>query len=120
MNLPVLEPLIARSGSLSAIYVPAYAQMPPEAQHDGPSIVAWDADFPWVKIAPQGCEAPMETDRIVLVAHASLDRPIADRDAVDPFLFRMAQTLRCGFRRGIPPPESYLDSLTGPLTDHLL
>jgi AraC-like DNA-binding protein len=120
MELQVLAAVVARSTSLSAIYVPPYADTPPEAQHQGPAVVVWDPDFPVVRIASEGCEAPTDTERIVLVAHAPVDRPIADRDTVDPYLFRMAQTLRCGFRGGIPPPETYLETLAGPLSEHLL
>jgi AraC-like DNA-binding protein len=116
--LQPLTPVFARSHSLSAIYVPAYAQMPPEAQHASPAVVVWDADFPLVRIASEGWEPPTDSDRIMLVAH--MGRPVADREAFDPYLHRMAQTLRSGFRRGIPPPETYLEALAGPLTEHLL
>jgi AraC-like DNA-binding protein len=120
MDLHVLAPVVARSASLSAIYLPPYAETPPEAQRGGPAVVVWETGFPRVRIASEGCGAPMDAERIVLVAHGSVDRPIADRETVDPYLFRMAQTLRCGFRGGVPPPEPYLDTLAAPLAEHLL
>jgi AraC family transcriptional regulator len=54
------------------------------------------------------------------MAQISGDRAVVEREAFDPYLHRMARTLRSGFRRGIPPPESYLETLAGPLTEHLL
>ena len=118
--LQPLSPVFARSASLSAIYVPAYAKWPGRAQHASPAVVVWNADVPLVRIASEGGETPTDSDRIVLVAHMSADRVVADREAFDPYLHRMAQTLRSGFRRGIPPPETYLEALAGPFTDHLL
>lgn len=113
------RPLVARSRSLSAIYLPPYTDPPTEVPHATPAVVVSSDHLPLVKITSHGLDAPGHADRLVLVAHESPDRPLADRETVDPYLFQMAHALRCGFRRGIFPPELYLESLAGPLTEHL-
>lgn len=72
-------------------------------------------------LVTRSCDlGPDYGDRVVLVAdQPGMRRAIRERQALDPHLFRMAQSLRCGFRGGLAPPELYLESLARPFAEHL-
>jgi AraC-like DNA-binding protein len=117
--IPVPQAAIARSSAMSVAYLPPYAALPAEFLEADAAVVAWDDRLARVSVSGRECRAPDFTERIVLVPHRQWERPIRDLDAVDPFLFRMAQALRCGFRRGLSPPEIYLEGLEPSLSAHL-
>ena len=112
------QAVVARSLSLSAIYLPPYTA-PPKAVHPATAVMVWSAHLPLVEVSSGHSLGSSNTERILLVAHGCPSRPIADRETLDPYLYRMAQSLRCGFRRGLVPPEAYLESLASPLQQHL-
>jgi AraC-like DNA-binding protein len=119
-NLSHPHAIVTRSRGLSAIYLPPFCPVPDEFDHAGPAVLVCAEDEPLVTVT-RSCGLGSEyRDRILLVADAPrMRRAIRERQSVDPYLFRMAQALRCGFRRGVLPPPAYLDIIAGPLADHL-
>jgi AraC-like DNA-binding protein len=112
-------PLERRSRNLSAIYLPPYCEAPAGIAAAGMMVVAWDAELPLVKVSPSVSLTPEARHRLVLVTHAVPPRRVGDKEAYDPYLFRMAQSVLCGFRRNRPPPEGYLESIAEPIAAHL-
>ena len=101
------------------MYLPAFAQAPSELEDAGAAVVIRGGCFPMVRVCSNVRETPVDSDRIVMFSRGASANAIRDRDCVDPYLFRMGLALRCGFRRGLLPTESYLESLAEPLASHL-
>ena len=114
------QPQVRRSQDLIAIYLPPFCDALDGFEDAGPAVLVAEDDIPLVRVT-QSCDLGFQHgDRLVLVANAPvMRREIRERAALDPHLFRMAQSIRCGFRRGLPPPAAYLDSLAGPVAEHL-
>lgn len=118
-SVPSLQPVIARSPSLSAIYLLPCAPTPQEVLDAGVSIVAWNDPLVRARVTVHDGPVPDFSERIVLILHRTWPRPIRDREAADPFLVGMTTSLRDGFRRGIPPSEADLEEIARRLGDHL-
>jgi AraC-like DNA-binding protein len=103
--------------TLSATYVPAFEALPESAV--GGFQIAVTHRRGVVKVLPPTASDPRD-DRLIL--HFDEDRvapPPRARESIDLFLFRIANALICGFRRSLPPTLEYLESLAGPIADHL-
>ena len=119
-RIPAPRPIVRSTRRLSAIYLPAYCAAAIELGRARATIEAWPGARPMVKVSSGRPLARDATERIVLVAHGEpMLIPASDRQTCDPYLFRIAQSIRCGLRRNVAPPARYLDSLAGPLARHL-
>jgi len=114
-------PVTARAPGLTAVYCrEAPLDAIPELQQ-GPRIELGDRP-PAIHIAPPGPPGHHFSDALFLVIDDDRVPGVAaipERQSVDPFLYGIAHTLLCGFRRDIAPPERFLQSLAGPIAQHV-
>jgi AraC family transcriptional regulator len=126
MIAPPAVPVVSRAAALSAIYLPPFCDAPESLTEEKMQVVAANAPTPMVTVLPPARRMAPGTsslDRVVLV----LDPKLLDRRATraeaqeicDPYLFSIADTIRCGFRIGRYPPAAYLDSLFPAIAEHL-
>lgn len=112
---------------LAAIYLPPMCPLP--ALRAWLSVVVENRFDALVTVVP-ATEAPKveitsAVDRLMLAIDPKLVSargPILSGEAqvcCDPFLFRIADTMRCGFRVHVVPPAKYLESLVAPVATHL-
>ena len=127
MNRHPQAPVVS-AASLSAVYVPHYWEGPIPQPH--PAAVRFsvaDLADPIVELLPPGTGAVAmrvrPEDQVVLAIDSALlgRRPaqMEARECCDPYLYREANTIRCGFRVGRPPPPAYLDSIAHSIARHL-
>jgi AraC-like DNA-binding protein len=112
------SPLVEGSSRLTAIYVPPYCAPPAAFLGEGPAVLVGAGGYPLVRVVPEMDGQAASFDRIVLLVHGAR-RAVCNRETFDPYLFRMAQSVRSGFRHDVPPPGAFLESLAGPLAAHL-
>ena len=114
------RPLVSHTRRLSAIYLPAFCDAAVEPSPAGATVEVRSDHAPMVKVSLERPSARDCLDRIVLVAHGDAIRlPRRGHETCDPYLFRMAQAIKCGFRSNVLPPRNYLESLARPLAAHL-
>ena len=122
------EILVASGARLRAIYLPpAWEGGVPGCEEPMLRVSISDMFSPIVELAPPS--SPMEDtlpcaeDRLVLALDPSLlgrRTPVSEiREFCDPYLFGMANALRCGFRVGVLPSPEYLDALAPAIASHL-
>jgi AraC-like DNA-binding protein len=122
------EVLVAIAKGLRATYLPPAWQ----GEVDGSDeqmlrVTVSDMHRPVVEVAPPAArprfEAARMEDRLVLALDpALLGRypPFGEpREFYDPYLFGVANTIRCGFRVGIAPPADYLEAIAAEIARHL-
>lgn len=122
-----VRPLVAKARSLSAIYLPGLCVTPPNLASDQLRVLVAEEGVPVVTILPARTPQPIEdiaaADRLILALEpAVLGRGRTATEtltASDTRLYRMAHTIRCGFRLGCSPPETYLESLVPEIVRHL-
>ena len=122
-----VHPVVARARSVAAVYAPPYTQVDGEVIAGALQLIVDDQhELPSVTLFPpgrRGEDIASISDRVLLMLDPQLlDARMlaADRqDACDPYLFRMVDVIRCGFRAGVLPSAEYLESLVPDLSDHL-
>jgi AraC family transcriptional regulator len=126
MIAPPSVPVVSRAAALSAMYLPPFCDPPESLVEQSMQVVAAHMQVPMVTVlapALRMAEGASSVERIVLL----LDPTLLDRrmmraepqEACDPYLFSIADTIRCGFRIGRFPTAAYLESLFPAIAEHL-
>ena len=120
--------LVAAGANLRAVYLPpAWEGELPDCEERRLRVSISELFSPIVEIAPPSSPfanlRPCPEDRLVLALDSSLlgrRTPLAEvREFCDPYLFGMANALRCGFRAAVLPSPEYLDALAPAIASHL-
>ena len=120
------SPVVASAAGLSAVYLPALcAEVPAVVEHKM-RLLLDPRDAPMVSIIPPPAALSLEMDeddRMILALDPSLVAHRGIRYAAqvssDPYLYGIMNSLRCGFRYGLVPPERYLDDVAPAIAEHL-
>lgn len=110
--------LVSETRTLRAIYLPPFCQVPPP-EGDSRAIVLENDDEPLVHVDYAVRPRVAAWDRLVLVVQPPPGHGIREGEWVDPHLYRIARTLRAGYRRNLFPPQAYLDSIADAVAEHL-
>src|SRR5215212_10896018 len=118
-------PTVVRADYLSVIYLPPGNRTPRDVAEANMQLIVGTQATPMVKVVPPTRRVlPVAVeDRVVFALPperiSGENGSIEAQEALDPYLYGIGHTLRCGFRTGQVPPQTYLQSLAPQIAQHL-
>jgi AraC family transcriptional regulator len=118
-------PTVVRADYLSVIYLPPGNRTPRDVAEANMQLIVGTQATPMIKVVPPTRRVlPVAVeDRVVFALPperiSGENGSIEAQEALDPYLYGIGHTLRCGFRTGQVPPQAYLQSLAPQIAQHL-
>ena len=122
-----VDAMVKAAPHLWALYVPPSVPIPGEFIEERLQLIVADEPVARVTLLPPHRRMEQaisdRSDRLILALEPQLlDRRVLSagpQDAWDPYLYRIATTIRLGFRAHCEPPAAFLDSLATDIAGHL-